>query len=323
MSDGASQTRTDTDRPSMWRTFVTPRWLALFGVLIAIIVVFAQLGLWQMSVARDDALTRAYAERAELEAEPVEDLLEPYESFPDALSLAPVEVSGEYDTDPDREFLIPERRLDGEPGYWVATRLDTGDGAWIAGVRGFVTDPADVPPAPEGPVQVDGVLAPGESPSTLGELPDGQRGSLDLSALINEWPGDPYNAFVFVQDESPATELQGMQRIPPPVIGEDVDWRNLGYAMQWWVFAAFAAFMYWKFLRDARLGIARGPGATLGDDGESSDGDGPGGPTPPDSQPGSGPDGMDGRQLVGPDRDHRPDDDDQHDQQERQDREHV
>lgn len=265
---------------SMWRTFFTLRWLALFGVLVLIIVVFARLGVWQMAVARDDAETQAYAERALLETEPIAELLQPYQSFPDEISLAPVLVTGEYDQAADAEFLIPDRRLDGQPGYWVVTRMQTDEGPWIAMVRGFVQDPAQVPQAPSGTVLADGVLAPGEAPATGQDYPAGQRGTLDLSALINEWPGDPYNAFVLVQTETPAgaevasvDESDGsgigpgaaMQRIPAPVIGGEVDWRNLGYAMQWWVFAAFAVFMYWKFLRDAHHAPAGRAGSTLGE----------------------------------------------------------
>lgn len=290
---------------SLWRTFLTGRWLLLFAVLIGIIVGFAQLGLWQMSVARDDAETRAYAERAELQARPLADLLAPYESFPDDLSLAPVLISGEYDTEPGREFLIADRRLDGAAGYWVTTRLVTQEGAWIAMVRGFVTDPDQVPPAPTGVVSVEGVLAPGESAASSAGLPEGQRGSLDLSALVNQWPGDPYNAFVLVQAESgpgvsaTASQAQELQRIPAPVIGGEPDWRNLGYAMQWWVFAAFAAFMYYKFLRDAHRSRLRrrvdtlddpdsGPGHGSGRGSGGGPGGSSGGGSGPDAEPDAG-----------------------------------
>jgi hypothetical protein len=29
-----------------------------------------------------------------------------------------------------------------------------------------------------------------------------------------------------------------------------LDWRNLAYAVQWWLFAAFGVFMWWRVVRD-------------------------------------------------------------------------
>ena len=38
-----------------------PRWLGLLGVLVVLLVAFTFLGLWQLSVARDDAQREAVA----------------------------------------------------------------------------------------------------------------------------------------------------------------------------------------------------------------------------------------------------------------------
>ena len=82
-------------------------------------------------------------------------------------------------------------------------------GARLAVVRGFVTDPAAPAPPPSGKVTVDGSLAPGESPAAaptaLPAWPQEARGSIDLSILVNRWPGDIYNAFVFAQTERAAS----------------------------------------------------------------------------------------------------------------------
>ena len=54
-------------------------------------------------------------------------------------------------------------------------------------------------------VSVDGSLAPGEAPADppagLPAWPQQARGSIDFSLLVNEWPGELYNAFVFAQGE--------------------------------------------------------------------------------------------------------------------------
>ena len=95
-----------------------------------------------------------------------------------------------------------------------------------------------------------GTLAPGESPaSSAATLPDGQLASLDLARLVNRWPGDLYNAFVFATAETPDASA-GVQRVPPPPIPTGLSLRNAAYALQWWVFGLFAAYMWWRMVRD-------------------------------------------------------------------------
>lgn len=236
----------------MLRTLFTPRWLTLLGVVIAVCVAFGYLGAWQLSVAQHDAIRELQAEQEALTERPLHEVLTPHAPFTGDLAGQPVVVEGSYDA--ARQFLVPHRVLDGQDGYWVVTPLMVGDGGSVLAVlRGFVTDPelADQPPA--APVTVRGELAPGESPY-FGEepVPDGQRGTIDLSALANEWPERFYNAFLFSTSEEPQLTAEAVDHVPPPRLAVgDVDWRNLGYALQWWVFAAFAVFMYWKMLRDA------------------------------------------------------------------------
>jgi cytochrome oxidase assembly protein ShyY1 len=132
-------------------------------------------------------------------------------------------------------------------------------GARIAVVRGFVTDPGQAlaPAATE--TTVSGTLAQGESPTgetalAAPTLPEGQMGFLDLSRLVNRWPGTLYNAFVFATAEHPDVTLvasPAVQQVPPPpLVGSGLSWRNAAYAMQWWVFALFAGYMWWRMVRD-------------------------------------------------------------------------
>jgi predicted component of type VI protein secretion system len=42
-----------------------------------------------------------------------------------------------------------------------------------------------------------------------------------------------------------------LERVPPPAPGETgLSWRNAAYALQWWIFAAFAAYMWVRMVRD-------------------------------------------------------------------------
>ena len=77
---------------------------------------------------------------------------------------------------------------------------------------------------------------------------------LDLSLLVNRWSGTLYNAFVFATAEQPdvtSVVSPAVQRVPPPaLVGGGLSWRNAAYALQWWAFALFAAYMWWRMVRD-------------------------------------------------------------------------
>ena len=126
-------------------------------------------------------------------------------------------------------------------------------GATLPVLRGFVTSPSDLPPVPSGTVTVTGGLAPPESPYAGDAPPQGQLASVDTSVLVGRWSGDLYNAFVFQQEESPAAapaSLGSMERVPTPSGETGFKWRNAAYALQWWAFAGFALYMWWRIVRD-------------------------------------------------------------------------
>ena len=222
-------------------------------------VTFGLLGLWQLNVARD----RSQAEEVRsAPTQPVADVaavLIPHSSFPRDGNGRRITATGRYDG--SGQILVTPRLLRGQPGYWVVTPLVVrSTGARIAVVRGFVTDPAQaIAPDRGTEVTVSGTLAPGESPASDGAQADparadGQLGALDLSLLVNRWPGTLYNAFVFATAEAPdltSVASPAVERVPPPaLVGGGLSWRNAGYALQWWVFALFAGYMWWRMVRD-------------------------------------------------------------------------
>jgi len=223
-------------------------------------VTFAMLGLWQLNVARDRG--RAQQVRA-APTRPVADVtsvLTPHRPFPPDGTGRRITATGRYDG--SGQVLVTPRRLRGESGYWVVTPLVVrSTGARIAVLRGFVTNPSQaVFPEDASQVTVSGTLAPGESPATPGTgsagvvLPGGQLAALDLAVLVNRWPGALYNAFVFASAEQPdltSAASPALRRVPPPApVGGGLAWRNAAYALQWWVFALFAGYMWWRMVRD-------------------------------------------------------------------------
>lgn len=236
----------------MLKTALQPRMLGLLALALVIVAAFMWLGRWQYQVAEDKANVEALqAARARPVVE-LSSVLQPHQEFPNAESTRSVRVTGRYAA--ERGCLVAHRRLDGVTGYWVMTPLvSKSPAATIAVLRGFVTDPAAIPAPPAGEVTVVGALAPGESPYKGPALPEGQRGAVDLSEFVNEWPGDLWNAFVFADTEAVDGKAvdPGLRRVPSPTGESELNWRNLGYALQWWVFAVFAVVMWWRMLKQS------------------------------------------------------------------------
>ena len=236
-----------------------PRWLGLFAIMVAVMVVFGVLGLWQLNVARDKGRAEQVSAAPRRAVADLATVLTPYGPFPGDGTGRRITATGRYDG--SGQVLVTPRRLRGQLGYWVVTPFVVrSSGARIAVVRGFVTDPRQaVAPNDAIEITLSGTLAPAESPTgetarPAAALPEGQIAVLDLSVLVNRWPGALYNAFVFATAEQPdvtASASPAIQLVPPPpVVGGGLAWLNAGYALQWWAFALFAAYMWWRMVHD-------------------------------------------------------------------------
>ncbi len=274
----------------MLRTALKPRWLGLLVVVALLIVAFIQLGRWQLGVARDKAAVEQLKRVASQPPVDVTSVLRLHAEFPADASSKRVFATGRYAAG---QVLVPDRRLDGRTGYWLITPLVVqSTGARLPVLRGFLRSPAEATGPPGGLVTVHGGLAPGESPSTA-SLPPGQLGSVDISVLVNTWPGQTYNAFLFLESETPgpgpgaasAATLNTLTHVPTPPADTGLKWRNAAYALQWWVFAGFAAYMWWRMVREDR---------------DATRGARPGGHGPDDAGGPDGPDGPDGAPMVAP-----------------------
>ncbi len=242
---------------------MTPRFLGLLAVALVLGAVFVQLGRWQLGVAENRAQQDTLQSAAAAAPVSLVDRLAPHSAFPGELSTRPVTASGHY---VDGQLLVPDRRLDGVTGSWVVTPFVVdGTGATLPVLRGFLPDGEAAGPPPTGDLEIRGGLAPPESPVTVPTGP-GEIGSVDTSVLANTWPGDLYNAFVFLESETPASGTQ-LAKVPTPTVPTGLNWRNAAYAVQWWVFALFALWLWWRMVREEhrRTGASAAPAA--GDNG--------------------------------------------------------
>lgn len=167
------------------------------------------------------------------------------------------------------QLLVPNREVDGRTGYYVLTLLRTDEGKALPVVRGWLpgtADPDRAPAAPSGEVTVTGSLQASETPGSngvpvQGGLPAGQTSAISAATLVNLVPDDLYDAWITLDKAD-----SGMKAVPattPQGSGLDLKaFQNLGYTGEWFVFAGFVVFMWFRlvrreveFLRDAELGL--------------------------------------------------------------------
>jgi cytochrome oxidase assembly protein ShyY1 len=231
----------------MTRMLLTPRWLGRLGVLLLVIAACVLLGRWQWDVAHTTvtrtppsgtaALTEAHAVGQPVDTEQAGQR---------------VWLRGTFD--PDRQVLVVDRPRDGAAGTWVVTAM-TVDGADPAGavipvVRGWLPAGERPPDSPRGQQRVEGWLEPSE-PDTLREVGRGlATGEVELISspeLLSLWRPPLYQGFVIQDSPDPAAPLVLVPR--PADVTSTTDWQNFAYAIQWWLFAAFAVFWFIRMMR--------------------------------------------------------------------------
>lgn len=212
--------------------------------LLALVLMAAMigLGLWQLGVyderRQDDALLRAREP-----AVPLADVLGPDAALPADGVGRPVTVTGRYLP----AETIHVRELPGSPAtYAVVTPLVTGNGSAVLVVRGAVDRLPAASTAPWPRVQVTGLLQPSQAdgePLSKDRVTTGLR----IPALLTGFSTDLYAGYVVRTGSRPPEQLPEVAAIlpnPSPLAGL----RNLLYAVQWWVFAGFVAFMWWRIV---------------------------------------------------------------------------
>ncbi|MFD7323609.1 SURF1 family protein [Streptomyces sp. NPDC059875] len=233
----------------MYRFLKTPRWWGINVFVLLAIPFCLFMGTWQMGKFEDRVDSHREAERAPdpgtLRTEPLDELL-PVDK---ETSGRHAEASGRY----GEQFLVPDRELDGRRGSYVLTMLKTDGGKSLPVVRGWLPAGAQAPAPPSGEVTVVGALQASENAGTkgvhaAGGLPEGQLGMISAGSLINLVSDEVYDAWVTVVD-SPA----GLTPVPAAAAaGTSLDlkaFQNLGYTAEWFVFAGFVVFMWFRLLR--------------------------------------------------------------------------
>ncbi|KOV73822.1 membrane protein [Streptomyces sp. AS58] len=244
---------------------MTPRWWGINVFVLLAIPFCIFMGSWQLSrfesrIEDHRGAQEQVTSDQDRAARPLADLL-PVDK----------ETSGDQTTATGtygEQLLVPNRELDGKRGYYVLTLLRTGEKA-LPVVRGWLpgdADPARAPAPPAGEVTVTGALQASENPgengvTARGGLPSGQTAAISAATLVNLVPYEVHDAWVTLNRGD-----SGMTAVPvmaAPDTGLDLRaFQNLGYTGEWFVFAGFVVFMWFRlfrreveFLRDAELGL--------------------------------------------------------------------
>ena len=239
-------------------------------------------------------------------------MLAPQASFRGELVGRSVQVRGRYEA--GGQLLVAGRVLAGRTGYLVLTPLRVTDAAGRAGwagpdpvlpvVRGWVGDPgaaADLLTVPAGPVAVTGYLQVSEGSGSGAAA--GRTDAISSAELVNSWAGPIYSGYLVLVQAEPA-QPAGLARLGPPTPGGGGSWniQNLAYTAQWWIFGAFALFLWVRLVRDEAAGDpGDGEEHEQAEDPGDEPADAPGAPAPPRAgAPDEHPPGPDDDQIRTP-----------------------
>jgi cytochrome oxidase assembly protein ShyY1 len=244
---------------------VRPRSLLLLLVALAVALLFAALGQWQLQRAVQNG---AVVARPTESIRPLASVATPQTQQTDASIGQMVRVSGSW---VPGDFLVVDRRLNrGTEGAWVAGHFlpDRPAGSQLAVAVGWAPDRAHAqavadrlnarPPARGALVgrylDSDGAVVPQSGPPTA-------LTAMAVPQLLNLWQrqadGPVYNGYV-VARAAPA----GLTAIdsPRPTKQVELNLLNLLYAGEWVVFALAAFYVWYRLIRDRweRLGAPEG-----------------------------------------------------------------
>ena len=248
---------------------LSPRYWGAHLLALVLVAAAAGLGWWQYAAyqAQQEAEARDLTR-----ADPVSlaEVMGPDDPFPAPSVGQPVTVEGTWV--PSGTVYVAGREDEGTEGYWVLTPLAVGgaDEPALPVVRGWVATPDDATAPPEGPGSVQGWLQPAEGTGAADDdRTDDVVPQVRTADLIQHVEQDLYGAYAVVDHDAPLNEaLVGADALEPadlaalPRAAGSTGLRNLLYALEWVIFGGFAAFVWWRYVRDlTRAPVVEAPSA--------------------------------------------------------------
>jgi surfeit locus 1 family protein len=235
------------------RVLLRPRWLVGTIIAVLVIVLFVNLGFWQLR-RLDEKRDRnaAIEERGSQPVQPVGEVVDPRTGFDevDGLEYRRASARGRYDA--EGEVRIRSRSLDGRPGVWVVTPLQVDGRTALAVNRGFVPLSTEVPAPPSREVEVTGLLfatqeREGIGPRDPAEGALAELSRLDLARLQQQYDADLYPLWLQLQRSDPPVDQDALPVLLPEP--DQDEGPHLSYAVQWFLFATVGAIGWPLLLR--------------------------------------------------------------------------
>lgn len=226
--------------------------------IIALILVAAAgaLGCWQFSSWQDqrDKAAEGLSEAAPV---PLTEAMGPDDRFTEANVGKRVRVAGVWL--PGTTIRISDRTQGGTDGAWVATGVGVPgkDDPVMYVVRGWAPSlaAAEVDP-PSGEVELVGWLQGPEGTGEVDQDPDDDvLPQLRIADLVQFVAQDLYGGFVIAgPDYADRSSLEPADPDALPQPKATTALRNLLYAIEWWAFGLFAAYIWWRYVADQVAG---------------------------------------------------------------------
>ena len=244
-----------------------PRWIVFSLLVVLVSTSFFSLGLWQLRrYAQKVTLTEQLERRSTLPPIPYADAIQSYTlekdiQQSDAIYYRNVAIAGAFDV--EREVLLRNRSLNGQPGYHLISPLVFADGRAVLVERGWVPLNADVfgkertaPAAQE--LSIQALTLPEMTPATGMIGPKDPDGALektfyiDVERLQRQVPYRLEPLYLRLLEQSPPQKpLEAGQPILPVGLSiPNVDrGPHMSYAIQWFAFCTITLVGYILLLR--------------------------------------------------------------------------
>ena len=234
---------------------LSPRLLAAHLLALVCVGSAGLLGYWQYD-AWGERREAEQVDRTQLDPIPLAEAMGPDDPFPGDEVGQPVRVSGTWL--PESTVYVSDREHDGSDGFWVVTALTSGepDAPALPLVRGWVADVDGTPAPPTGAGEVVAWLQPTEGSGKPDPDPaDDVLPEVRTADLIQHVDQDLYGAYAVVDHDGAGSNtgtagLESADLEELPQVERFTAIRNLLYAFEWWVFGGFAAFIWWRYVRD-------------------------------------------------------------------------
>jgi cytochrome oxidase assembly protein ShyY1 len=227
----------------MYRFAFRPKWLLFHLLVVLLVVVMVNLGIWQLHRLHDkQAFNAQVRSRAAMPVVPFDQVVtDQIVTLADAKQVEwrTVTVRGTYLA--DEQVVVINRSQGGVAGEDVVTPLQTDTGELVLINRGFVGDTDPVPAPPSGVVQVTGRLRATEkrgfgglTDASDGDLTELQR--LDIERLSKQLPSPVAPAYVALLTTDRASAGDPLP-VPDPELDEGP---HKSYMVQWFFFSLCA-----------------------------------------------------------------------------------